>query len=70
MQSILQFNLPEDRDDFILAQRGADYFSFLWDLDQDLRSWQKHGHKFKTPDEVIDKIRERLHNEAEIYDIE
>jgi hypothetical protein len=69
MKAKLTFNLPEERDELKLAQRGADYFCFLWDLDQELRSWLKYGHNFKTPDEVIEAIREKL-SEVEIWDIE
>lgn len=69
MKAILEFNLPEDRDDFTLAQRGPDYFSFLWDLDQDLRSWQKYGHEFKSVNEVIEHIRDNLHKEINLFEV-
>jgi len=65
----LVFKLPEEEDAFKLAQRGFDYYSFLFDLDNELRGWLKHGHKFKKPDEVMEHIREEL-RQVPIWDIE
>ena len=42
MKSILEFNLPEDKNDFKLAMNGADYFCALWDIKQLLRDYYKH----------------------------
>lgn len=69
MKAILKFNLPEEQFEFKSAQRGGDYYAFLWELDQELRGYLKYGHTFKTPDEVIEKIREEL-SKAVIWDIE
>ncbi len=68
MEGVLHYNLPEEEQDFKLAQRGKDYFKFLWDLDQELRNWLKYGHNFKSPNKVMEKIREEL-REVEIWDI-
>ena len=68
MEGVLKFNLPEDNDEFKLAQRGAEYYSFLFDLDQELRGFLKYGHNFKSIDEAIQYIRDRI-NEVKIYDI-
>ena len=70
MKATLTFNLPEDNDEFTLAQRGREYYSYLWDLDQDLRSWLKHGHQFKSVDEALERIREELHAQVNFDDIE
>jgi len=68
MKAKLQFNLPEEETEFKLAMRGEDYFSFLWDLHQDIRSWLKYGHNFKTPEEVLEEIQARL-QDVPIWDI-
>ena len=65
----LEFNLPDEVDAFKLCQRGSAYYSFLFDLDQKLRGWLKYGHKFKTPGEVMEKIREMIAEGIEIDDI-
>ena len=43
MKSILEFNMPEDKNDFKLAMNGADYFCALWDIKQLLRDYYKHN---------------------------
>ena len=70
MKAILEFTLPEDSDAFKLAQRGSAYFSFLFDLDQTLRDWLKYKHQFKSPEEVMEKIREMIAEDVKIDDIE
>jgi len=70
MKAILEFTLPDDSDSFKLSQRGSAYYSFLFDLDQKLRGWLKYGHEFKTPGEVMEKIREMITEGVEIDDIE
>jgi hypothetical protein len=70
VKAILEFNLPEENSEFLMAQRGGDYFSYLWDLDQQLRSWLKHNnHEFKTVNEALEKIREGLNNEVDFNGI-
>jgi len=53
----LEFNLPEENQDFLLAQRGSAFFSAFWQLDQTCRSYLKYGHSFKTPDNVLEWVR-------------
>lgn len=42
MKATLEFNLPEDRNDFELATKGSKWYSVVWDMDQWLRSQYKH----------------------------
>ena len=65
----IEFNLPEEKQDLKLAQRGNHYFSIIFHTLQEIRSYLKYGHKFKTIDEALEKIREIL-SEAQIEDIE
>lgn len=60
MKAMLAFKLPEESDEFKLATRGGEYYSFIFDLDSDLRNWLKHGHTFKTPEAVMEHIRELI----------
>jgi hypothetical protein len=63
MKAILEFNLPEERGEYNLANHGSDLFCSLWDLDQELRDHIKHNpDNLKEP--VIDAyevLRERLY---------
>ena len=57
----LHFELPEDKDAFTLAQKGSEFWSKLWELDQECRGFLKYGHQFKSADEVIEYIRQKIH---------
>jgi hypothetical protein len=42
MKATLKFNLPEEQEEFNYALNGSDYYSFIWDFKQHLRSQTKH----------------------------
>jgi hypothetical protein len=42
MKAVLEFDLPEDQDDFQSAINGNNYKSAIWDFDQLLRSEMKY----------------------------
>ena len=68
-QYVIKFNLPQEEQDLKLAQRGRDYYCIIFDVLQEIRSYLKYGHEFKTVEEALEKIRESL-CEAQIDDIE
>ena len=43
MKAILQFNLPEEQDEFEVAQNGWKYRRVISDIDQYLRTVVKYG---------------------------
>ena len=43
MKAILEFNLPEDKEDFDFATNGINYYSALVEFDQWLRSEYKYN---------------------------
>lgn len=59
MKATLEFNLPEDKDDFELATKGGNWYSVVWDMDQWLRSQYKH-----MPDEEYSEDRYNAYYEA------
>jgi hypothetical protein len=42
MKAVLEFDLPEDQDDFKSAINGNNYKSAIWNFDQLLRSEMKY----------------------------
>lgn len=64
-EGMLKFNLPEDDVEFDRARKGSDYYSLLWDLDQECRKYLKYGHEFETPEDVLEWIRNQIINELE-----
>ena len=67
MKAILEFNLPEDQDEYKLASSAGQMHGVLWQLDQYLRSIVKYGVIDPlSGDDKIDQIaatsiREHLH---------
>ena len=61
-KAIIEFDLPEEADDFELAVKGRDFMLTLWDLDQWLRNELKHGNLSGEKYESYDKIRTMLHD--------
>ena len=57
MKATLEYNLPEDRDDFNYANNGFNYYMALVEMDQWLRSEYKYNGKEEMY-EVREKLRE------------
>jgi len=66
MKAILEFNLPEDQREFEIANQSKDMLCIIDNLEDTLRSYLKYGHQFKTPEEALQAIRTRLHEEINI----
>ena len=49
MKAILEFNLPEDQNEYQMANDASNMFNALWDMNQWLRKQNKH-----IPDNVSD----------------
>lgn len=70
-KGILEFNLPEEKEDFELSVKGGLYKLAIFDLDQYLRSIVKYNsdsHDEKTITE-LQKIRDKLHECLRDYDL-
>lgn len=59
MKAILEFNLPEDNQDFKLATKGSDWWHVCWEMDQWLRAQYKY-----MPDEGYSKEKYDAYYEA------
>jgi hypothetical protein len=57
MKATLEYNLPEDRDDFNYANNGFNYYMALVEMDEWLRSEYKYNDK-EDMYEVREKLRE------------
>ena len=57
MKATLEFNLPEDRDDFNYATNGFNYYMALVEMDEWLRSEYKYNDNEEMY-EVREKLRE------------
>jgi hypothetical protein len=60
MKASIEFQLPEENDDFKMASQAAAFQSAVWEFDQWLRSISKHGDSLMID---VDVVRDRLRSE-------
>lgn len=67
MKAVLEFNLPEEQEEFDYATKGALYSIVLFELDQYLRTKTKYESDSLTEGqyEVYESIRNKLRELAE-----
>jgi hypothetical protein len=75
MKATLEFNLPEDDQEFLLATSGLKFWSVLWELDQSLRSKTKYApdnlpqDKYDAYQEIREELRELMSNNNIDFDM-
>ncbi len=60
MKAILEFELPEDKENFDASAKGMDWAIVAWDMDQLLRDKLKHGDLLPNTRAELEEIRETL----------
>ena len=60
MKAILEFNLPEDEEQFNAANKGMDWAILAWDIDQLLRKKLKYGNLLPNTTAELEEIRDSL----------
>ena len=73
MEHIMKFNLPEEKQDLILAQKGSEYWLVLWNLvngPDGIRGFLKHGHDFKDADDALEWVRDFIFDNVNLDEIE
>ena len=60
MKAILEFELPEDKENFDASAKGMDWAIVAWDMDQLLRNKLKHGDLLPNTRAELEEIRETL----------
>jgi len=69
MKAKLTFDLPEEQSEFNLTIKAREWFCVLFDVDQKLRSYLKHGHHFTEVDEALQEVRDYLYQQMADYGI-
>lgn len=65
MRGILEFSLPEEEDEFLLASSAGKFYSALHEIDTQVRGWLKYGNDFKSHTEALLEVRRLIHTEME-----
>ena len=58
MKVILEFNLPEDKEEYDTASKGMDWALLVLDIDQFIRNKIKYE---QDKDGILQLVRDRLH---------
>ena len=63
MKAVLIFDLPEESEEHLVCIHAKDLYFALRNIDLVLGNMLEHGHKLKTPDDVIESIRDLIREE-------
>jgi hypothetical protein len=63
VKAILEFNLPDDQQEYALANSGLAFWHVLYELDQDLRAKTKYASDDLPQDkyDAYQEVRDMLH---------
>jgi len=67
MKAILEFSLPEDKEQFEVASKASDLYFVLWDLDQYLRGKVKYNDLSENEYTIYESTRDKLYELLEEY---
>ena len=62
MKAILEFNLPEDKEEFDAASRGMDWALVAWEIDQLLRNKLKYEEHVRDTRNTLEELRKTLND--------
>ena len=61
MKAILEFNLPDDQNEFDLAIQGSKMYLALWDISQELRTLWKYEELNEDEWNMVERIRDKFY---------
>ena len=56
----LRYRLPDEQADYDAARLGRQMVTTIWEIDQRLRSWVKHGDPSEETAALAEEIRQML----------
>jgi len=68
MKAILEFELPEDKNEFDIIRNGMDWALAIWEFDQKLRNILKYNYKDYDYD-TVERLRGELREFLEVYNL-
>ena len=66
MKYIIDFEIPEDREEYERAVRASDAWGALNDVDTLCRNVLKHGHTYKSVEEFAQAVRFKVHGHGDL----
>ena len=59
-QVVMKFTLPRDKEWFEASYYGIDWRAVVEEMDEQIHSWIKHGHNFKSVEEALEAMQDFL----------
>jgi hypothetical protein len=59
MKATLEFNLPDDKEDYEMMINASKYYLALWNMKQELRSKLKYAELSEQEYEIYEKVRDK-----------
>ena len=69
MQVTVTFNLPDEKYEYDCFNQSNNMVQFIFEFEEQLRSWYKYGHSFKDMDELLVGIRQEWYVMKEHNDV-
>ena len=69
MKAILEFNLPEDQNEFEYATKGSEMFLILWNVKQEYRKLMKYNDLTEVEYKLIEDLNNKLFEDLQHYGI-
>lgn len=69
MKASIDFNLPEESREHLEALHANEAWRTLSDLDYKLRNIVKHGHNYKSVEDLASEIRNEINEALSLVDI-
>jgi hypothetical protein len=60
MKASLEFNLPEDKNEFEMASNASKIYYILREIDEQLRGFLKYGHQFSSVEQALSHVRDTI----------
>ena len=61
MKATLEFNLPDDQNEFDLAVQGSKMYLALWDISKELRTLWKYEELSEEEWNMVERIRDKFY---------
>ena len=61
MKATLEFNLPDDQNEFDMAVQSGNMYAALWDISQELRTLWKYEELKQEEGDMVERIRNKFY---------
>jgi len=69
MKATLEFNLPEDQNEFEYATKAGEMFLILWGVKQEYRKLMKYNNLTESEYKLINDLNDKLFEDLQHYGI-